>query len=509
MKKQIEIDGNSLSLQQLEEVALNKTEVSISQPAQQSINKCRDYVEKLVNDQKVVYGLTTGFGKFATVTIPNDKIEELQENLILSHATGLGKSYSIAETRAVTLLRCNVLAKGNSGIRLSTLQTLVDMLNAGIHPCIPEQGSVGASGDLAPLSHLALVLLGEGYAEYKGEIMTGKEAMDRAGIKPVRLAAKEGLALNNGTQVMTAVAALTLNKALKLCKVADICAAISVDALLGTPKAYHPLVHSVRPHQGQINAAKNLTNLLSNSPLRESHLNCDSVQDPYSLRCTPQVHGAVRDSLAHVKRVLEVEINSATDNPLIFPDADEVISGGNFHGEPIAFVADMLSYTTAELGSISERRIEQICNPALNRGLNAFLAPRPGLDSGYMIAQVTAASLVSENKTKSFPASVDSVPTSANQEDHVSMGTIGANKSRDIIENVNSILAIELLMALQALESREHPSSPVIEAIRKEFRKEVPVLDKDRNINPDMLKAKEFIASDRILEIAKEFLDLE
>jgi histidine ammonia-lyase len=352
-------------------------------------------------------------------------------------------------------------------------------------------------------------LLGEGEAEYKGTIMPGREALAKAGIKPVRLAAKEGLALNNGTQVMTAIAALTLNKALNLCKVADITAAISVDALLGTPKAFHPLVHSVRPHRGQMTAAKNLTSLLANSPLRDSHLNCENIQDPYSLRCTPQVHGAVRDSLAHVKKVIETEINSATDNPLIFPDNDEVISGGNFHGEPMAFAADILGFTTAELGNIAERRIEQICNPALNRGLNEFLAPRPGLDSGYMIAQVTAASLVSENKTKAFPASVDSVPTSANQEDHVSMGTIGANKARDIIENVNSILAIELLIALQALEYRKYPSSPVIEAIRKAFRKEVTVLDRDRNINPDMLKAKEFIASNRILDIVKDYITLD
>ncbi|MBW6515888.1 MAG: histidine ammonia-lyase [Candidatus Cloacimonetes bacterium] len=506
--KSINIDGNNLTLEEIKRVAVGNQGIRLSEAAKKAVRKCRDYVEKLIADKRIVYGLTTGFGKFAGVTISPDKIEELQENLILSHATGVGEHFSIPETRAITLLRCNVLAKGFSGVRISTLETLIKMLNAGIHPCIPEKGSVGASGDLAPLSHLALVLIGEGYAEYKGEIIHGKEALQKAGLKPVRLAAKEGLALNNGTQVMTAVGALTLLKAQHLCKVADVCAAVSVDTMLGTPAAFHELIHSVRPHQGQIRVAENLNNLLLGSKIRKSHLYCDRVQDPYSLRCVPQVHGAVRDALEYVRNTIEIEINSATDNPLIFPDQGEVISGGNFHGEPVAFACDVMGLTMAELGSISERRIEQICNPALNRDLKPFLAPRPGLDSGFMIAHVTAAALVSENKTLAHPASVDSIPTSANQEDHVSMGTIGSIKARSIVDNIAHVLGIELMIALQGLEERKIKSSPVIEAIRKEVRKDVAFLKKDRNLNDDIHFMKRFVESEKILEIIREYLDI-
>ena len=506
--KIVKIDGNSLTLEEIKRVAEDKAAVRLSVSSQKGVQKCRDYVEKLVAEKRVVYGLTTGFGKFAGVTISPDKIEELQENLILSHATGVGKNFSTPETRAITLLRCNVLAKGFSGVRLTTLETLVNMLNAGIHPCIPEKGSVGASGDLAPLSHLALVLIGKGSAEYQGKIISGSEAMKKAGLKPVRLAAKEGLALNNGTQVMTAVGALTLWKALKLCQVADICAAVSVDALLGTPDAFHKLVHSVRPHQGQMTVAENLNNLLAGSKIREAHLSCNRVQDPYSLRCVPQVHGAVRDALIYVTQTIKTEINSATDNPLIFPDEEQVISGGNFHGEPVAFACDVMGITMAELGSIAERRIEQICNPALNRDLKPFLAPRPGLDSGFMIAHVTAAALVSENKSLAHPASVDSIPTSANQEDHVSMGTIASIKARQIVDNIAYVLGIELMIALQGLEERKIKSSPVIEAIRKEVRKSVPTLKKDRNLSDDIFFMKSFVESDKILEIAKGFLEI-
>jgi len=506
--KTIKIDGNSLTLEKIKQVATSIADITLSEDAKERVTKCREYVDKLVEEKKVVYGLTTGFGKFAGINIPQEQLAELQENLILSHATGVGDNFSIPETRAITLLRCNVLAKGFSGVKLTTLETLINMLNSGIHPCIPEKGSVGASGDLAPLSHLALVLIGQGYAEYKGETLTGADALKRAGLEPVKLAAKEGLALNNGTQVMTAIGALTLAKALHLCQVADIAAAVSVDALLGTPNAFHKLIHSVRPHQGQIRVAENLIKLLAGSKIRNSHLACNRVQDPYSLRCVPQVHGAVRDALQYVKKTIDIEINSATDNPLIFRKEGEVISGGNFHGQPVAFACDVLGMTMAEIGSISERRIEQICNPALNRGLNAFLAPRPGLDSGFMIAHVTAASLVSENKCRAHPASIDSIPTSANQEDHVSMGTIGAIKAREIVDNIASILGIELLIALQGLETREISSSPVIEAIREEVRKDVTLLEKDRNINDDILFMKRFVESERIIEITREFIDI-
>jgi histidine ammonia-lyase len=508
MEKTIYIDGNSLTLEQVYEVAFNRCKVQLTDEAIEKVNKCRDYVEKVINEGKIVYGLTTGFGKFATISIAKEDIEELQTNLILSHATAVGNYLSIEETRAIHLLRANVLAKGNSGIRLSTLQALIDMLNAGIHPCIPEKGSVGASGDLAPLSHLALVLLGHGKAEYQGEIIDGALAMEKAGIKPVVLAAKEGLALNNGTQVMTGIMAINIIKAERLAKSADIIAAMSVDALTGTPAAYDELVHKVRPHHGQMCSAYNMHELLKDSPLRRSHIDCKNVQDAYSLRCTPQVNGAVRDSLAFVRQTLEVEINSATDNPLIFPDDDKVLSGGNFHGEPVAFSADILGFTVSELGNISERRQEQMFNPALNRGLNAFLAPRPGIDSGFMIAQLTSASLISENKVLAHPASVDSIPTSANQEDHVSMGTIGAVKARTILSNTTYVLGIELMAACQALESRDYATSEPLLALKNEFRKLVAIIEKDRIIYPDIENSKSFVESGKVLEIVSQYINL-
>jgi histidine ammonia-lyase len=489
------INGHTLTLEDIYKVASLYEPVELSQDCIEQVQKCRAYVEKIIAENRTVYGLTTGFGKFSNIRIPLEKIETLQENLILSHATGVGPILPIPETRAILLLRINVLAKGYSGICLETLQMLVDMLNNRIHPCIPEKGSVGASGDLAPLSHLALVLLGKGKAELNGEIVDGLEALKRCGLKPIRLKAKEGLALNNGTQVMTGIAALALLKAENLCKQADICAAATVDALLGTTSAFDDLLHQLRPYAGQIASAKNITALLENSPLRQSHKDCENVQDAYSLRCTPQVHGAVRESLRYVRSMLEVEINSATDNPLIFPNEERVISGGNFHGEPIAFAADVLGFTIAELGNISERRTEQLLNPALNRGLSPFLAPEPGLDSGFMIAQLTSASLVSENKILAHPASVDSIPTSANQEDHVSMGTIGAVKARNILDNITYVLAIELMCALQALDEREIQSSPAIEQLKQKVRHHIPKITKDRIINQDMEWLKEMIDS--------------
>jgi histidine ammonia-lyase len=420
----------------------------------------------------------------------------------------VGEILAEAETRAVMLLRINVLAKGHSGIRLSTLQSLIEMLNKQVHPCIPEKGSVGASGDLAPLSHLALVLLGQGEAIYQNQRLSGAEAMKKAGIKPVKLQAKEGLALNNGTQVMAGVGALNLLRAENLCQVADIIAALSVDALKGTSAAFDQLIHNLRPHRGQQASAQNLTNLIKGSALNDSHKECTNVQDPYSLRCTPQVNGAVREALKYVRSVLETEMNSATDNPLIFPDQDRVISGGNFHGEPVAFALDTMGFTVAELANISDRRIEQMMNPALNRELKPFLAPRPGLDSGFMIAQVTSAALVSENKILAHPSSVDSVPTSANQEDHVSMGTIGAMKCRTILDNTAFVLGIELMSACQALDSREHKSSEVLEAIKAEVRKNIAHLTKDRIINHDINFAKELVDSPILPQLAAQYIEL-
>ncbi len=503
------IDGNSLSLEQVGQIAVKRTPIALTDECVAKVQACRAYVDEVIERGDVVYGLTTGFGKFSTVTIPADHIAELQLNLIRSHATSVGPAYGTAQVRAIMLLRINVLAKGNSGIRLQTLQTLVEMLNRGVHPVIPMRGSVGASGDLSPLSHLALPLIGEGEAEYEKEVLCGAEAMLRAGLEPVTLAAKEGLALNNGTQVMAALGVLCLLEAERLCQYADLTAAASIDALEGTPRAFDPLVHELRPHPGQKASAANLRKILDGSELRESHKNCGNVQDAYSLRCTPQVHGAVRDSLAYARGVLEIEVNSATDNPLIFPDEGKVISGGNFHGEPLALALDTMAIAVSELASISERRVEQMLNPALNRGLNPFLAKRPGIDSGFMIVQLTAASLVSENKVLAHPASVDSIPTSANQEDHVSMGSVAANKLVQVVENVRTVLAIELMIACQALDLRGIPSSPGLERVKALFRQSVPRLEEDRVGYPDLHSAVAVLASGEILrEISAAGIDL-
>ena len=503
------LTGNDLTLNQLSKIVYDRETVELHPESIKKIVKCRDYVDKIIEENRVIYGLTTGFGKFANIRIPKDHIEELQRNLILSHATGVGKNLSIEETRAVMLLRINVLVKGHSGIRLSTLQTLIDMLNIGVHPCIPEKGSVGASGDLAPLSHLALVLLGEGKAEYNGKIIPGDEALKLAGIEPVVLKAKEGLALNNGTQVMTGVGALNLLRAERLCKIADVVACMSIDALMGTRSAFDVHIHDLRPHNGQRISAKNLNSLLIDSDLNQSHKYCSNIQDAYSLRCTPQVNGAVRDALKYIRNTIEIEMNSATDNPLIFPDEDKVISGGNFHGEPIAFAMDTMAFTVSELANISDRRTEQMLNPALNNDLHPFLAPRPGLDSGFMIAQVTSAALVSENKILSHPASVDSIPTSANQEDHVSMGTIGAMKARTILDNVCVVFAIELMTACQALDCRKINSSPALESVKNEVRKSVAHLDRDRILTDDINNLTQIIDSETIPNIINKFIELQ
>ncbi|MDD3051331.1 MAG: histidine ammonia-lyase [Candidatus Cloacimonetes bacterium] len=505
----IYIDGNSLTLEQFEEITVYNKKIKLSETAKKQIIKCREFIDEIIAKDEVVYGLTTGFGKFSTIRIPQHEIAELQENLIISHATGVGPSFSIPEIRGIMLLRINVLAKGHSGIRLSTLETLIEMLNKEVHPVIPEKGSVGASGDLAPLSHLALVLLGMGEAFYQGERLDGSKAMEKAGIIPVKLAAKEGLALNNGTQVMTAVGAMALLRAEHLTRLADITAAATIDALLATPNAFDKLIHELRPHEGQLKSSANISKLLQNSPLRDSHIDCENVQDAYSLRCTSQVHGAVRDSLAFVRKSITIEFNSATDNPLIFPDERKVISGGNFHGEPIAFACDILGFTVSELANISERRMEQMFNPSLNRNLKPFLAPKPGLHSGFMIAQLTAASLVSENKVLAHPASVDSIPTSANQEDHVSMGTIGAVKARNIVNNTTYVLAIELMAAAQALDEREIKSSASIEKIKKIVRNIVPHFDSDVVMYPLLENMKTLVESDEVKNLLTEELTLE
>ena len=491
--KPIFIDGENLTLEDVEEVALRGAQVRISPSAKAKIAKCRKYVDKILESGQRVYGINTGFGKLCQMMIDKDDIGKLQENLIRSHAVGFGPVFSENEVRAIMLLRANVLAKGYSGARLELVQRLVDMLNKRVHPVVPEKGSVGSSGDLAPLSFIALVLMGEGWAFYKNRVMDGSLALKKAGIKPIRPSAKEGLALVNGTQVMTAVAILNLLKAERLASLADVSGAMSLDGILGSPVPFDPDLQRTRKHRGQMEVAVHLSKLMKNSQIREFHRACPKIQDPYSFRCMPQVHGAVRDTLRYVRQVLEVEANSATDNPIIFADKNKVVSGGNFHGEPVAFAMDFTSIAMSELGSISERRMAAIIDPSTS-GLPSFLSKKPGLNSGFMTAQTAAAALVSENKTLAFPASVDSIPTSINQEDHVSMGTISARKAREIINNVEDILSTEFLIASQALDFRKPlKTSPILQRVHDVIRKSVSQLEDDRILMPDLVKVKELM----------------
>jgi histidine ammonia-lyase len=450
----IAINGNDLTLEQLFDVALNGREVTLAPDARERMNASRAVIDRLVASDTVAYGVNTGFGKLASVRISRDQIRQLQTNLVRSHSGGVGPHLSEAETRAMMLLRANAIAKGFSGIRPVAAETLCVMLNRRLHPVIPSQGSVGASGDLAPLAHLAQVVIGEGEANYQGKNIPGAEAMNFAGISPIVLEAKEGLALLNGTQAMLALSALALRAAAILADTADVAAALSLDALRGTPTAFDERIAKVRPYPGHATAAKNLARLIVGSEIRESHrapAQDTRVQDAYSLRCTPQVHGAVRDVLAQVRATLTIELNSATDNPLVFPDTGEVLSGGNFHGQPLALAADQLALGIATLAGISERRTEQMTNP-LTSGLPAFLVKDAGLNSGFMMLQITAAALASETKVFAAPHSVDSISTSGNQEDYVSMGMGAARRLKPMLENLANILAIELLSACQGIE---------------------------------------------------------
>ncbi len=446
----VQLDGNSLSLNDVLTVSRGLASVSISPTARKKMARSRVWVEKAVSEHTVVYGVTTGFGAFQSVSIPPGKLKELQRNLILSHCVGVGEPFPDEVVRAMMLLRANALTKGYSGIRISTVELLLTILNKGVLPVVPSQGSVGASGDLAPLSHMAALLLGEGKARFKGKVMSGRAALRAAGVKPVELAAKEGLALNNGTQAMTAVGVLALLDAEILAGTADLVAAMTLEAVKGKSTPFAAEVHQTRPHTGQSVSAGIIRQAIKGSSLVDA-LDADTdgkVQDSYAIRCVPQVHGATRDALAYVRRVLETEINSATDNPLIFPDDDRALSGGNFHGEPVALVMDFLALAAAELGNISERRTAKLLDKHHNAGLPAFLAANGGIQSGLMMVQYTAAALVSENKVLIHPASGDSIPTSANQEDHVSMGTIAARQAAMVV------LAIEVLVAATALRLR-------------------------------------------------------
>jgi histidine ammonia-lyase len=455
----VTITGNDLTLAQLYAVALGEESVSLAPAAIAKMKSSREVVERLLLSGGTAYGINTGFGKLASVRISPEQVRELQVNLVRSHACGVGAPLTEAETRAMILLRANALAKGFSGIRPILVERLCAMLNAGVHPVIPSQGSVGASGDLAPLAHLAQVVIGEGEARYRGEALPGGEAMRRAGIAPLVLEAKEGLSLLNGTQGMLALVSLALRDADLLMDSADVAAALSLDALKGSPDAFDERIMNARPHNGALATARNLSRLNAGSEIRESHRSAAKdprVQDAYSLRCTPQVHGAVRDSLAHARAVATVELNSATDNPLVFvregkTGEGDILSGGNFHGQPLAMAADQIAVAIATLGGIAERRIEQMTNPFTSL-LPAFLTPKPGLNSGFMIAQVTAAALASENRALATPHSVDSITTSGNQEDYVSMGMSAARRLEHMLANLRYIVAIELLCACQGID---------------------------------------------------------
>jgi histidine ammonia-lyase len=494
------LDGNSLTISDAVEVAKNGATVGLSAGAKKRMERSRTWVEQAVRERKTVYGITTGFGSFQNVSIPTSQLHDLQRNLILSHCAGVGPPFPEDVVRAMMLLRANALAKGCSGIRVSTVETLLRLLNRHVHPFVPSQGSVGASGDLAPLSHIAAVLIGEGEAFVEGKLMSGGDALSRARIKAVRLEAKEGIALNNGTQAMTAVGLLALHEAEQLVDLADAVAAMTLEALEGKGAPFANHVQHVRPHPGQATSARNIRSMIQGSRLVDLTGSKDDgrVQDSYAIRCVPQVHGASRDALAYVRRVLEIEINSATDNPLIFPEDDISFSAGNFHGQPVALAMDFLSLASAELGNISERRTAKLLDKNHNSGLPAFLADNGGLQSGLMIAQYTAAALVSENKVLIHPASGDSIPTSANQEDHVSMGTIAARHARQVVENVRRVLAIELLCASQALDLRGGKPGKGSEQLFRSIRSIVPQLKNDRALSHDIERLSAAIADGSI-----------
>jgi histidine ammonia-lyase len=531
--KALHINGNDLTLEDVHEVAMDGRPVLLAPDAREGVDRARAVVEALVAGNKLSYAITTGVGKLSDVRIAGEQIRELQVNLVRSHAVGVGDPLPVAETRAMMLLRANSLSKGYSGIRAAVIDTLCEMLNRKVTPFVPSQGSVGASGDLAPLAHLALVLIGEGEClDENGRRIPGIDAVRRAQIKPLVLEAKEAVSLINGTQAMLAVGTLSLLAAETLVDSADVIGSMTLDALRGTDVAFDERIHRARPHAGQIKSAANLRRMLEGSQIRESHRDCGRVQDAYSLRCIPQVHGAVRDTLANCREAFEIEANSAVDNPLVFVSPGyvgtahvgtghvgtgalarpaeqssastegEVLSGGNFHGEPIAFALDFLGIALSALAGISERRLERLVNPALNEGLPPFLAPGAGLNSGFMMPQVTAAALVSENKVLAHPASVDSITTSGNKEDYVSMGMTAANKLRQIVNNARNVLAIEAIAAAQALDF----VAPLKTGRRGQkahdaIRSVCPAMEKDRVMYGDFAKVAELIDKRQLAEV--------
>jgi len=493
------LDMEGLTVEALVAVARQGAQARLSAAAEARIAAGRALVERWVREERRIYGVTTGFGALSDVAISGKDTRRLQENILMSHAAGVGRPLDAETVRAVMTLRVKDFARGHSGIRLETARQLLELLNRGVVPVIPEKGSVGASGDLAPLAHLALVLLGKGAAFYNGRKMSGEEALKESGLAPIRLEAAEGLALVNGTQVMTAIGALCVHDARHLSSLTDIAASMTLEVLMGSRTEFNPKIHQARPHPGQIAAAANMERITRGSEIISSHSDCSRVQDAYTLRCSPQVHGATKDAIAYCRRVVDTELNASTGNPLIFAESEEFLLGGNFHGQPVALAMDFLGIAVAELANISERRIERLVNPMLS-GLPAFLVSDGGLNSGFMIAQYTAAALVSENKVLAHPASVDSIPTSANKEDHVSMGTIAARKAREIVANTENVIGIELLCAAQALDlfTNLKPGEGTLAAYHA-IRRVIPHLDTDRFLAPDIEAMRELMRSGAIL----------
>lgn len=491
----VHLDGNSLTLDHLVAIARGGTAVALADAARGRVRAARAVVDEFAQHDDPTYGINTGFGHFAEVKIPAGSLSQLQINLVRSHAAGVGDALPVDVVRAMMALRANVLAKGFSGIRVETLDLLLELLNRQVHPVVPSRGSVGASGDLAPLAHLALVLIGEGTAVQGGALAGGAEALAKAGLQAIVLQAKEGLALINGTQASTALLGLSLADAERLARAADIAAALSIDALRGSTRPFDPRIHEARGFAGQMISAQNLLNLSDGSPLNASHANCGRVQDAYSLRCTPQVHGAAREALAFARRVFETEANAATDNPMVFADARDILSGGNFHGAPVGIASDVVCLGIAQLATISERRCERLVNPAVS-GLPAFLTRHGGLESGLMMAQVTAAAIASELKTLAHPASVDTIPTSGNREDHVSMSMSAGLKAARAADLARHAIACELLCACEAIDLLAPlRSSPPLMRAHDFIRSRVPAIEHDRSFSPDLRVISDMIVS--------------
>ena len=502
--KPVMIGMEKMTLEALVSIARHGAKVQLTEASVQRINEARQLIEQWVKEEKSIYGVTTGFGALSDVAISKKDTRQLQQNILMSHSAGTGDMLDEETVRAVMALRIKDFALGHSGIRLETVQHLITILNKGVYPVVPEKGSVGASGDLIPLAHLSLVIIGLGEAYYQGQRMSGAKALNHCGITPLRLEAAEGLALINGTQVMSAIGGLAVYDAVNLAKLTDIASAMSLEVLMGSRMEFDPRIHQVRPHPGQTAAADNMYRITQNSDIVTSHKDCHRIQDAYTLRCSPQVHGASKDAVFYAKNVLETEMNASTNNPLIFPESREFLLGGNFHGQPIALAMDFLCMGVSEFANISERRIERLVNPKLS-GLPAFLVRDGGLNSGFMIAQYVAAALVSENKILSHPACVDSIPTSANKEDHVSMGTISARKCREIIKNAEQVIAIELLCVAQALDlfTNMKPGEGTLAAYTV-IRNAVPHLDADRILHKDIDAVKQLMRNGQILDAVEK-----